>query len=526
MKSLFDENISRLNILSYKNDLIKKEIKIMIHRNHSFEMISNIINPFLNYFKMNAIFEYSSYDDSLTFSSDIKADLHILWLDFNRYKKETLADFLNEKIKELSSLTNTPIILAYIGELENFNNKLVYVVEVEKIIQNLNDLAYDLEKEKYSGTRLSAKSSILIAQYLGLKIIPSFFNSQIKAIVTDLDNTFYKGVVGEDGFENLMPYKNYQSKLKELSNMGYMLCIASKNDEDQVKDLFSKRNDFNLKFDKFTCSKINWDSKAHNIIAMAKEMNIGLDSILFIDDNIAEIETVKTAIPEIKTILFESEELTLHTLNLYPGFLKTNITQEDILRSKDIKANQERNELNKTLSKEEYFKKLGIKIELFLNEQKHIERIAELLNKTNQFILSYKRYSLAEVEKLLNSNNSCIVTASMSDKLSDSGIIAILICKKEGNDLLVDELTFSCRALGRNIEDIVISKMLQISKNYLKTTDNVLINYKKGPRNTPALTWLENFTGKTLKQEGCVKYQINNNIQTFGLEVKELCKMN
>ena len=100
MKSLFDENISRLNILSYKNDLIKKEIKIMIHRNHSFEMISNIINPFLNYFKMNAIFEYSSYDDSLTFSSDIKADLHILWLDFNRYKKETLADFLNEKISK------------------------------------------------------------------------------------------------------------------------------------------------------------------------------------------------------------------------------------------------------------------------------------------------------------------------------------------------------------------------------------------------------------------------------------------
>lgn len=522
MKSLFDEKISRLNILSYKNDLIKKNIKIMIHRNHSFEMISNIINPFLNYFKLNAVFEYSSYDDSLTFSSEIDADLHILWLDLNRYKKETLTNFLNEKIAELSSLTNVPIILAYIGELEKFENRTVYVLEIKKIIQNLNDSAYDLEKEKYSGTRLSAKSSILIAQYLGLKIIPSFFMPQIKAIVTDLDNTFYKGIIGEDGIENIVPHKNYQYKLKELSNMGYMLCIASKNDEDQVKDLFLKRNDFNLNFDKFTCFKINWNSKAQNIVAMAKEMNIGLDSILFIDDNIAEIESVKIEIPEIKTILFESEELTLQALNLYPGFLKTNVTQEDIVRSKDIKANQKRNELAKTLSKEEYFKKLGIKVELSLNDKNHIERIVELLNKTNQFILSYKRYNLAEVEELLNSNNSCIVTANMSDKLSDSGIIAILICKKENESLLVDELTFSCRALGRNIEDIVISKMLLIAKEYLKTDSKVKINYQKGQRNIPALAWLESFTKEKLQEKGFFLINLSNDFETYGLKIREV----
>lgn len=526
MKNLFEEKISRLDILSYKNDFEKKEIKIMIHRNHSFEMISSIINPFLNYFKLNATFEYSSYDDSLTFSSTNNADLHILWLDLKRYNKEILADFLNEKINELSSLINAPIVLAYIGKLENFNNKLAYIIEVEKIIQKLKTQAYDLEKEKYSGTRLSAKSSILIAQYLGLKIIPSFFNSQIKAIITDLDNTLYKGILGEDGIEKLIPNKNYQLKLKELSNMGYMLCIASKNDDNDIKDLFLKRKDFSLKFDDFTCSKINWNSKAQNITAMAKEMNISLNSILFIDDNIAEIELVKSEIPEIKTLLFNSEDLTLQTLDLYPGFLKNKITNEDLLRSKDIKANQKRNELAKTLSKEEYFKNLGIKVELSLNNKNHIERIVELLNKTNQFILSYKRYNLIEVTEIFNSNNSCIVTANMSDKLSDSGIIAILICKKENQSLIVDELTFSCRALGRNIEDIVISKMLQISKNYLEADNDVIINYKKGSRNIPAITWLENFTNIKSEQEGYINYQITDKIETFGLEVKETCKTN
>ncbi len=293
---VFEKEISRLELLKIKNISIK-EITIMIHRNHSFEMISSLLNSFLGYFDLKGIFEYSSYDDSLTFPQNMNADLHILWLDLDRYNKESLPAFLNEKIDELSSLTNTPIILGHIGKLENFNNKSAYIVDVEKIIRNLGDIAYDLEKEKYSGTKLSAKSSILIAQYLGLKIIPSFFNSQIKAIITDLDNTFYRGIVGEDGINNLILNKAYQLKLKELYNMGYMLCIASKNDKYDVKDLFSKRNDFELKFDNFTCAKINWNSKAQNIIDMAKEMNIGLDSIIFIDDNISEIESVKTAIP-------------------------------------------------------------------------------------------------------------------------------------------------------------------------------------------------------------------------------------
>lgn len=518
---IFNKNLKRFDLLKIQNNSQNK-IKIMIHRNHSFEMVSSILNPFLNNFKLNAEFEYSSYDDSLTFPQEMNADIHILWLDINRYNSNTLIDFLNEKILELSTLTKTPIILAYIGDIEKYNNDKAYIVDINNIIEELKEKAFDLEKEKYSGTRLSSKASIKIAQYLGLKVIPSFFIPQIKAIVTDLDNTLYQGILGEDGIENIVPHKNYQHKLKELSNMGYMLCIASKNDEDQAKDLFLKRNDFNLNFDKFTCFKINWNSKAQNIVAMAKEMNIGLDSILFIDDNIAEIESVRTAIPEIKTILFESEELTLQTLDLYPGFLKTKITQEDIIRSKDIKANQERNELVKTLSKEEYFKKLGIKVELSLNDERHIERITELLNKTNQFILSYKRYNLTEVEELLHSNNSCIVTASMSDKLSDSGIIAILICKKEKDILIVDELTFSCRALGRNIEDIVISKMLKTAQSYLNTNADVIFNYKKGPRNTPALKWLADYCEEnSLQNEGQIDYILKNNIETFGLEVSE-----
>ncbi|MDE6719636.1 MAG: HAD-IIIC family phosphatase, partial [Treponemataceae bacterium] len=396
------------------------------------------------------------------------------------------------------------------------------IVDIKEITNDLGKKAFDLEKEAYLGTKLSAKSLIKIAQYLGLKIIPSFFTSQIKAIVTDLDNTFYKGILGEDGIYNLLPNKKYQEKLKDLSKKGYMICIVSKNDNDEVQDMFNHRDDFELKFDNFACTAINWNSKAANIVEMAKQMNIGLDSIVFIDDNIAEIENVKAAIPQIKTILFESEDDILNKLNLYPGFLKSSVTAEDLLRSQDIKANQKRNKLVKKYSKEEYFKKLGIKIELSLNNSSHIDRIAELLNKTNQFILSYRRYNQAEVGKIIGSTESCIVTAKMSDNLSDSGIIAILMCKKDNENLLVDELTFSCRALGRGIEDIVISKMLQMSKEYLKTSNNILINYEKGARNFPAMNWLKTYTNSKLSDKGIVKQVLSENIETFGLEMKIL----
>lgn len=523
MKNLFNKEISRLDILSYKDvSKNKKNIKIMIHRNHSFEMVSNIINKFLNYFELNAEFLYSSYDDSLTFPVNLNADLHILWLDLDRYNQKTVKIFVEDKIGELFNLTQRPIILGFIGKVSNIENNIATIININAIIKDLQEKAFDLEKEKYSGTRLSSKASILIAQYLGLKIIPSLFMPQIKAIVTDLDNTFYQGILGEDGIDKLIPNNNYQLKLEEYTRQGYMICICSKNDEDEVEKMFNLRKDFKLKLKDFTCHRINWNSKAENISSMAKEMNIGLDSILFIDDNIAEIENVKASIPQVKTILFENEKDILNKLNLYPGFLKTSITQEDLLRSQDIKANQKRLNLAKTLTKEEYFKKLGIKIELSLNEPTHINRITELLNKTNQFILSYRRYNKSEVEKLLNSQISCIVTAKMSDKLSDSGIIAILICKNKENNLYVDELTFSCRALGRNIENIVISKMLQISKEYLKAGDTVLINYEKGARNLPALTWLKSYTNAELSTKGAINYNLENNFETFGLEMEVL----
>lgn len=523
--NLFKKNITRVEILKEKKNITVNS-KISVIRNHSFEMIGNILNPFFNFSGIEAEFDYSSYDDSLTFSVLINdADLQILWLDLNRYNQSEVKNFLSEKISELRTLVRCPILVCYLSDdLNDLSLEIpdCYFVNISKIIECLGDNMYDLKKEPISGTRLSAKSSIIIAQYLGLKIIPSILKPAIKAIVLDLDNTLYKGILGEDGIKHLTPYNELQKKLKSLKEQGFLLTIASKNEEKDVIEMFNKRNDFVLKQNDFTCIYANWNLKSDNIRQITKDFNIGLDSMLFIDDNIAEIENVSSSIPEIHTILAKDEETTLRYLDLYPCLVKKSVSKEDSLRSDDIKANKERIELSKTLSKEEYFKKLQMKIELTPNDVENKDRITELLNKTNQFLLSYKRYNKTEVTELLNSNNACIITAKMSDKLSDSGIIAILIAKKVNEKLIVDELTFSCRALGRSIEDIVISKMILIAKNYLKTKNLSQINYIKGQRNYPALSWLENYTKTSLKDKGSIEIEIQENIETFGLEINEV----
>ncbi len=521
---LFDKDISRLKILTEKKKM-KINKKIFVRRNHSFEMTGNVLNAFLNYSDIEAYIEYSSYDDSLTCNDLIEADLHILWLDLNRYNENLLNKFIAEKVEELRNKISSPILLAYIGsEIEEkyFTTKDLTIVNINQVINSLGNKAFDTSKEDLSGTRLSNKACLYIAQYLGLKIIPSILKPALKAIVLDLDNTLYKGIIAEDGIKNVCPYNNLQKKLKDLKNKGFLLCLCSKNEESDVKKLFTLRDDFILNWNDFTSIKANWNKKSDNIIEIAKELNISTDSILFIDDNIAEVENVKAFINDIHTIITTEEEKTLRILDLYPCLMKKNVSNEDLIRSKDIQLNKQRKEISKTLSKSEYFKKLEIKIELTLNDKNNINRISELLNKTNQFILSYKRYNLTETEKLLNFSNTCIVTAKMSDKLSDSGIIAILIAKKNNTDLYVDELTFSCRALGRNIEDIVITKMLQISINYLKTSNKILINYKKGPRNIPALSWLSSYTGEVLQDKGIIIKQLTKDLETYGLDIKEV----
>lgn len=518
ISALFASPLKRTDLLKIPRQKINLKIKVAVYRNHSFEMIASVLNSFLNFSGIEASFIYSDYDDSLNFQQINDADLNLIWVDVQRYKTKDIGSFLSERVSVLSEQTGKPVLLAYTGDKIDLNLTVsdAFSFCVDDYLIDFGSNAYDEEKEAFSGTRLSNKSALEIGRVLGLKYFPAIFKPHFKAIVLDLDNTLYRGILGEDGIDALKPDLELQKQIKTFKESGLFICLCSKNELQDVQALFEKRKDFLLRWDDFAAVQINWAPKSENILKLADKLNIGTDAMLFIDDNPAEIENVSSTGV---TALLAQENIS-EILKYYPGLMKLRLNVEDALRSKDTQANIERTRLAKTLSKEDYFKKLGIKLTFAINDQTQIPRVAELFGKTNQFLLNYKRYRETEVSSYMQTKDRCIITIDMSDNLSDSGIIAILAAHRENKSLYVDELTVSCRALGRNLENVMLPELLRLAQKKLQTETKAVIAYQKGERNTPALKWLEELTGKELFEKGTVDYMIPKQLNLDGLTVK------
>ena len=330
------------------------------------------LNKFLAVSGLQATFSYSDYDDSFTFvKKEEKVDLNILWVDFSHYKQTNIEAWFQERIQHLKTLTEAPILVYYIS-LDNINIQEAFTANANNIRQILKENFYDYEKTEYSGTILSAKALVKIAQELGLKYIPSFFKTPIKAIAVDLDNTLYKGVLGEDGPGGVIPNQTFQQQLKTLKEEGVLLAIVSKNEYEDVRKLFRKRTDFVLKWEDFSRCHASWESKAVAIEKIAKQFNIGLESILFVDDNPGEIQLVNQCLPMVHTLLVDDD--ICYKFNLYPLLKRYQLTQEDSLRYTDIQASQRRQTLKNTLNTEEYFKYLEMTLSFSFDNKDHFDR--------------------------------------------------------------------------------------------------------------------------------------------------------
>ena len=330
-KMLFERETTRTELLNYKS-ISTDEYVVSIYRNHSFELVEHTISAYLDYAEIKAKFEYSDYDDSLSFLNiDLSADLIIVWLDLGRYQIDNTDAFITERLNYLRRIYKGRIL--YIpfrgGILPEVNDQIVQY-DLMNILPNETEKYMDVRLEKYTGTFINHKYCMKIAKELGLKYLPALLKPLLKAIVVDLDNTLYKGVLGEEGENNVVINDGYielQKTLINYKNNGIFLCIASKNEREDVDSLFEKREDFPLKSGDFTQICASWDEKADSIEEIAQFLNIHPSSILFIDDNLGEIVKVKERFPEIHCIhANENSEVTNKILKSYPGLLKLNIT--------------------------------------------------------------------------------------------------------------------------------------------------------------------------------------------------------
>lgn len=488
-KKIFEDKLTRRDLLSYETKMEKKHL-VQVFRNHSFELVEHTIGVYLDYAGIGVAFEYSGYDDSFSFFElDSAADAVIIWIDTTRYEEGKAQKLLEERIEQLKLRYKKPILLIPFGESITIRSRGVVVFDLGNISAALGEQFVDERARNVAGTVVSGKALLSISRELGLRYLPAILCPTLKAVIVDLDNTLYLGILGEDGADGLTltdGHRKLQEYLKQLAGQGFFLCIASKNERQDVDTMFAFRRDFPLNINDFSIVCASWVSKGEMIWEMAKYLNIDPSSMVFVDDNIGELKAVELAVPSIHLIHASGDgDKTRTVLEQYPGLLKLSSTVEDGKRKVDVQANAERYRLQRVMSKTDYIRSLYIDLVFCVNNTDQIQRVAELANKTNQFIFNYKRYTQQEVEMRMLSKQYKVVTISLKDKLSDSGLIGVCVGRNNKDYVEIEECFVSCRALGRGIDDVVVLGAVQEICNEFQQS-KVKVLFQRGDRNTPA----------------------------------------
>jgi len=430
----------------------------------------------LSHSKINDLVDKVNKEMNITFENLKKVPLVIV----NRFSSL----IFTQHNLDPQSLKNLEIILNKI--LYEFTDRYpnLKIIDIDKIIAKDGiDNSIDLRFYYSSKTLYSIQ---FIKNYF-TTIFPLFLapnGKTKKALILDCDNTLWKGILSEDGFHNIKIFEEVQHIIKHISKKGILIGLCSKNNFEEIDHVLKQHKDMILKDEDFVIKKINWNDKVSNLIEISKELNINLDSIVFVDDSDFEINLVRQELPMVH-VLQVPQKSYLYAMMLRQMvnfFYNSNQTIEDLKRLDMYKANIKRKNLqNKITNLDEYLKNLRLEIQYYLNDKKLIKRIAQLTNKTNQFNLTTKRYSENDISFFINEQNFFVIAIGLNDKFGDNGIVGLVIIKREKEVAEIDTLLMSCRILGRKIE----FKLMDIIVNFLKEKDIkcVFAEYKETTKN-------------------------------------------
>ncbi|HEY2040543.1 MAG TPA: HAD-IIIC family phosphatase [Edaphobacter sp.] len=305
-------------------------------------------------------------------------------------------------------------------------------------------------------------------------IVTSLHRSSKKVLALDLDNTLWGGVIGDDGMTGIEiggthprgeAFKQFQLAIASLAQRGVILAVCSKNDYKNAAEPFEKHPEMVLRLKDIASFQANWEPKSENLRRIAQELNLGLDSIVFVDDNPAEIEIVKQFVPEIETIWLgpDPAEYASQLLNCRL-FEPRSITDDDLKRGEQYQQQAARAQaMNAGTDMEAYLGSLEMHSTISEFTPVDIPRISQLINKSNQFNVTTRRRSEAEVEELLTDQDHYGFSVRLADKFGDNGLISVVIVKVEGQTAIVDTWLMSCRVLKRQMEDEVVNEMVRLA---------------------------------------------------------------
>ena len=533
--SLFDETLRRQVLRRLEPTWPLRGVRIHVVRNQPFEFVANAWGPFLAFSGLEADTSFGPYDDSVAKpAANMPGGVAavVIWLNFDPFgvlSAQELADWLDDRVASVRAETTAPILVANWASTDErarqFNTSLaerlaprpgVRVCDLSVISQQLGDGYQDPRMEEVSGSPLSDRATLEMARMFGLVWLPAVLLPPLKAVVCDLDETLWSGILSEDGPEGIVvseAHQQVQRRLLALRDRGLFLALVSKNDQQTVEKLFASHPDLSIGLNAFSAVKIGWGSKAISVASVAADLRIGTDTMLLVDDNPGELLEVAASVPGVHLLLAGDAAQTDRGLRYFPGLDPWAVSSAAGQRISDLAATDRRTKhLEMTRSRArgegtEYLAQLDTELVVHVDVATDTSRLADLSVRVNQFNTAFRRFGEVEVSAYMADPAACAVAVQLRDRFSDSGTVAGAFARQESDHILVvDEIVVSCRALGRDLERVILAVLLQAVHRRLGGR-HVRINFVVGPRNEPARFGLEAFVGQSIPNDMSVQWE-------------------
>ncbi len=329
---------------------------------------------------------------------------------------------------------------------------------------------YDIERFFSYKIVLTPEAQLELARSLAA-MVRAIYGRSRKVLVLDLDNTLWGGVIGDDGLDGIVlgretaqaeAYTAFQEYCLALRARGVVLAVCSKNDDAVARSGFT-HPDAVLKLEDIACFKANWSPKHENLEAIARELNLGIDSFVFVDDNPAERAIVRAqlpmvAVPEVGTVVSQYP----FVLEQARYFEPVSLVREDFARASQYAANVERSgQAAKFADYGEYLDSLEMQAEIAEFQPVYLERIAQLTNKTNQFNLTTRRYTLPEIAAVARDSNRIALYGRLTDRFGDNGLVSVVVGRQDGATVEIELWLMSCRVLRRDMEIAMLDALAE-----------------------------------------------------------------
>ena len=400
------------------------------------------------------------------------------------------------------------------------NQNSIYVYDFNQFVSKYGEKNIFDYRQFHLGSIQIAFNYIPYFAYELMSYVKTMLGVSRKCIVLDLDNTLWGGIVGEDGFDGIeldqtsngKAFVEFQKQLLSLWQQGIILAINSKNNFDDAMKVIREHPDMILREKHFASIQINWDDKAQNIKQIAEEINIGLNSIVFFDDDKLNQERIKQEFPEVLTVDMPNDpsqySSILTNLNDFNALQRT---EEDTKRGVMYAQQRQRKQFENTVSNlDQFLKQMDIKVKIKQSNGFLIPRISQLTLKTNQFNLTTRRYQEEEIRKFSKDENFEVGCAQVLDKFGDNGITGAYIVKKNETNWILDTFLLSCRVMGRGVEDAMLSHILKDAKN--NGIEEFKAEFIPTLKNKPAENFLSDFGFR--KHDNFWVYDLKNDIKS------------